>query len=116
MGGVGHDCTIVRLEGEWDISRARELQTELSAAIERGADVVVDLTGVELLDSTALGMLLTAHQRCDLRRLGFAIALPSDAPVGVRRGIRFLGLRRITPFFETAEEAAGHLRRVHPIE
>lgn len=106
---MGTATAIVRPVGEYDLSRERELARQLSAAIEEGRPLVVDLGQTTFLDSTVLGVLLTAQQRCDLRGLGFAIALPEGSAHTVRNGLRLLGIHRYAQLFETVDEAVAHV-------
>lgn len=53
--------TVVAVTGELDVFTAPVLEQELQACIESGkADIVVDLTGVDFLDSTGLGVMVKA--------------------------------------------------------
>jgi anti-anti-sigma factor len=106
---VGSAAAIVRPVGEFDLSRERELAMELSSAIEDGRPLVVDLGETTFLDSTVLGVLLTAQQRCDLRGLGFAIALPEGSAHTVRNGLRLLGIHRYARLFDTVDDAVAHV-------
>lgn len=105
-------AAIVRPVGEFDLSRERELATELSSAIEDGRPLVVDLGETTFLDSTVLGVLLTAQQRCDLRGLGFAIALPEGSAHTVRNGLRLLGIHRYARLFDTVDDAVAYVTAV----
>jgi anti-sigma B factor antagonist len=50
--------------GEVDMSNARELETALAKASETSpAQLVVDLAGLEFIDSTGLRALVTFHRR-----------------------------------------------------
>jgi len=100
---------IVGPVGEYDLSRERELAGELSKAIGDERPLVVDLSRTTFLDSTVLGVLLTAQQRCDLRGLGFAIALPEGSAHTVRNGLRLLGIHRYARIFTTVDEAVAYV-------
>lgn len=53
--------TVVAVTGELDVFTAPALEQELQRCIEGGkADIVVDLTGVDFLDSTGLGVMVKA--------------------------------------------------------
>jgi anti-sigma B factor antagonist len=57
-------CPVIRLEGELDASTAPELKgTVLSLVSEGCRDLVVDMERLYLLDSVALGVLMSACQR-----------------------------------------------------
>jgi anti-anti-sigma factor len=49
-----------RLEGEIDLSNARELTEVLQPAVQAGGDVTLDLAGVAFMDSTIIQVLLKA--------------------------------------------------------
>jgi len=108
---AGGRVTVVRLEGEWDLARGRELEGMLSSAIGLHRDLVVDLGETTFLDSTALGMLLTAQQRCELRRLRFALVVPEETAYPVRNGLRLLGIHRHAPMYGSLEEAEAAPKR-----
>jgi anti-sigma B factor antagonist len=56
---------IVLVEGEIDIAVAPQLRNHLESLLDGGnASIVVDLSGVSFLDSTALGVLISTLKRC----------------------------------------------------
>ncbi len=60
--------------GELDIATVGQLQSELDDLIEAGfARVVIDLCGVEFIDSTGLHLLVSAHERARARSGSSAI-------------------------------------------
>jgi anti-anti-sigma factor len=74
--------TVLQVQGELDIGSADALRTALDAA-EAQADVVrLDATGVQFLDSTALGVMLASAQRLAAR--GGRLELMNASPA-VRR-------------------------------
>jgi anti-sigma B factor antagonist len=95
-------AVIVRLAGELDLYNAPALRTallaEAAAAPER---LVVDLTAVEFIDSTALGVLIEAR-----RRLGDGDGLHLAAPgMETRRALTISGLDQHFGVFDTVEDA-----------
>lgn len=55
----GTGSAVVSVTGELDVFTAPDLETRLSELIESGtSDVVIDLTSVEFLDSTGLGVMV----------------------------------------------------------
>jgi anti-sigma B factor antagonist len=55
----------VVLRGELDVANAHELREELTHHLDQGRRVIrVDARGVEFMDSTAIGELITASERC----------------------------------------------------
>jgi anti-sigma B factor antagonist len=71
---------VVTVKGEIHVSTAREFATALDEAVARGhRAVVLDLTGVEFIDSTGLSVLLNGLRGVLLRqgRLALAISNPT---------------------------------------
>jgi anti-sigma B factor antagonist len=82
---------VVKLIGEIDISNAAKLGTALDAMIT-GVDepIVVDLSGLEFMDSSGIAMLLHAAARVD----SLSVRKPSTV---VRRLIEATGLEATLP-------------------
>ena len=71
---------VVTVEGEIDIFTAPEFKERISAAIDAGREVVVvDLMATTFIDSSSLGVLISAHRRLRQRggRLIIAAAVPA---------------------------------------
>jgi anti-anti-sigma factor len=65
-------CVISRLVGEVDMTRAGDLEGHLCSMVEQG-HVVVDLSRVTFLDSTALAAMIVAYRRANI--LGHSVRL-----------------------------------------
>ena len=89
--------SVVEVSGEVDVYTAPQLDEQLSGLVEAGSyQLVVDLSAVEFLDSTGLGVLVKALKR--VREHGNLLvewvspgsaAWPADpgAPVGMSPGV-----------------------------
>lgn len=87
---AGHE---IALSGRLDVSAVSDVRQALHEAIDSGSgDLVVDLSGVELVDATGLGVLLGADRRAKLA--GRRIVL-RDAGPRVRRILRVTRLHRV---------------------
>ena len=76
---AGSELLVV--EGEIDASTSSRLIAALNEAVTDAVrSLVVDLTRVDFMDSTGLGLLLGAHRRLKRRGRGFAIVC-SGGPV-----------------------------------
>jgi len=96
------EAVIVHLAGELDLYNAhavRETLFELAAGSPER--LVVDLSGVEFVDSTALGVLIEARSRLPNRR-GFLLVSPG---VETRRALEISGLDRHFGVHESLDEA-----------
>jgi anti-sigma B factor antagonist len=92
------DAQRMELRGELDIGTAPELEQAVERALEEGCrEVVLDLTGTTLLDSSGLGALLRAKRTVDARQGSMSVHSPpgSEARVVIEmsRTGGILGLR-----------------------
>lgn len=90
------------LDGEWDLSRKAELHALLLRAYDHD-NVVVDLTGVAYMDSTALSQF--AIMRKSRGGAGYEPArfvVPSEH---LRKLFAIVGFDKVFPIFSTLEEA-----------
>jgi anti-anti-sigma factor len=79
------------VEGEIDLSNAPGLLVELSASVPNAArGLLLDLTGLEFLDSSGVHMLYDVAERLATRQQRFAVVLEPDAPP--RRAIELSGI------------------------
>jgi anti-sigma B factor antagonist len=75
------EVEVVAVTGEIDISSAPRLISGLNEAVGNcDLPVLVDLSGVDFMDSTGLALLLNAHRRLSRRGKGFAVVC-GDGPV-----------------------------------
>ena len=87
---VGYELV---LSGRLDASSATEVREALHRAVDAGAgDLVVDVSGIDRVDATGLGVLLGAHRRAD--RAGRRVVLRDASPLLVRI-LRLARLHRV---------------------
>jgi len=94
---LGVDPVVVRVQGELDLSTAAGLLQALEEAAPLSATVVVDLSAVEFLDSSAIGALLTAGRARTLAGGRLQIGSRSTA---VDRVLAVTGLDESSEAFE----------------
>jgi len=104
------DVYVVKVTGEVDMSHEEELRTELSAAVEGGANgIVVDLTSCEFIDSSAIRALLVSREENNPEQgESLAVAAASDQ---ILRILSVMGLDQVLPIEPTVEQAAARLSR-----
>jgi anti-sigma B factor antagonist len=96
------DACIVRLAGELDLYNAHAVRDALLEACADGpARVIVDLSEVEFIDSTALGVLIEARTKLPNRQ-AFLLAAPG---LETRRALQISGLDRHFSVHQTVPEA-----------
>lgn len=101
----GGDWTIVDVKGEVDLYTAPRLKTLLTDITAGGrSNIAVDFAGVEFMDSTGLGVLISGLKRC--REAGGSLALV--APTGpVRKVLSITGLDRVFAIHDGVDELTG---------
>ena len=94
--------TVVRLAGELDLHNADDVRQALEQASKSGEGrIVVDLTAVEFLDSTVLGVFVQAHRRA-AGGGRFRLAAPGPEP---RRILHVAGVESYLDVHDTLAEA-----------
>src|SRR5690242_8613356 len=98
---------VIAARGEIDLFTAPELKQVVTDAIESGERrVVIDLTDVSFLDSTALGVLIGAVKR--LRSRGGALAIVNTEP-SITKTFEITGLDQIFTILPGRDEALAAL-------
>ena len=100
-------ASVLTVAGELDLRTSPELEERLSRAFDAGAELVIlDLRGIEFMDSTGLRVLLSAHQRAHESGRRFALVRGADQ---VERVLTLTGVREMLTIVDAPEEllAAG---------
>jgi len=96
---------VVAVRGEVDIATAPKLRETLVELASQGAQhVVVDLDGVDFLDSTGLGVLIGGMKR--LRGLDGDLTLVCTQP-RILKVFEITGLNRAFTIFESVDDAVA---------
>jgi anti-sigma B factor antagonist len=97
--------TVVEPKGEIDLYSAPVLKEQLTELVEQGRErLVVNLDGVEFMDSTALGVLIGALKRC--REVGGELALAAPRET-IQKVLRITGLDKVFTIHATVDEATA---------
>jgi anti-sigma B factor antagonist len=95
-------AVVVHLAGELDLYNAPEVRAALlEACAEEPERLVIDLGGVDFVDSTALGVLIEARTKLANRR-SFLLAAPGHE---THRALRISGLDQHLSVHETVDDA-----------
>jgi anti-sigma B factor antagonist len=108
ISGEGDSRVVVGLRGELDVAVAVRLVAELSVVAARERDIIVDLTGLEFIDSSGLAALVQVRKQ--VRHAGGDVL--HAAPQ--RQVLRLLTLTRLIDVFSvhaSVDEAAGDAGR-----
>ena len=95
--------TIVEVAGEIDVYTAPKLREQLAELVDSGRyDIVVDMTGVEFLDSTGLGVLVGGLKRVRSHDGSLALVCNQERILKI---FRITGLTKVFPIHDTLDEA-----------
>jgi anti-sigma B factor antagonist len=101
----GDSYTVVALAGESDVYTYDQLRNVLESEASRGvALLVVDLSGLEFMDSTGVQILLDIRVMMNDRGGKLVLAAPQTT---VARVLNLVGADQLTPVYETVEAAAA---------
>ena len=103
------DATLIRLEGEVDLTTAPLLEEAMQRAIDRGRDIILDLSDLTYIASSCLHVLFNGYERLNGRGKRILLAAPSPM---VRRILEIVGLHRVFALLPSLEEAWRALRVV----
>lgn len=99
------DRTIIDVEGEVDVFTAPKLRETIIAAINDGKDrLIVNLSDVDFMDSTGLGVLVGGLKRVKERNGELAIA---GAQGTVLRVLNVTGLNAVFPLHDSVDAAVS---------
>jgi anti-sigma B factor antagonist len=104
IAGIARDdgTVVVRLAGELDLYNAQAVREALLACCAEAPErLIIDLSDVKFIDSTALGVLIEARTRMENRR-GFMLAAPG---LETRRALEISGLDRHFAVHESLDSA-----------
>jgi anti-sigma B factor antagonist len=106
----GGETLVFKLRGSLDLATAPTVRAALAEATEKGGHhLIVDLTQVEFLDSTGLGVLIGAHRRAAERGGSFRLVV-SEAPIS--RLLNITGLIAVFAVYHSLEDAYAERDRV----
>jgi len=102
---AGQPYTLVEMAGEADVTNTDELRRLLDEEVTlQPRTLIIDLSGLRFMDSSALHALLRANRALD--RQGGVLALVSPQ-AAVAKILRLTTADRLIPVFDTVAEAAA---------
>jgi len=100
--------SLIQLEGEVDVYTAPQLKQQIISLLDGGArHVIVNLSGVDYLDSTALGVLIGGLKRLRERDGNLELICPNPR---IKRIFEITGLDRIFNIYATEEESTEQFK------
>ena len=106
----GGSRLVFALRGSLDLATAPTVRAALTEATEKGShDLIVDLSQLEFLDSTGLGVLIGAHRRTAERGGSFRLVASEGS---ILRLLNITGLIAVFAVYRTLEDAQHDRGRV----
>jgi anti-sigma B factor antagonist len=103
---LGDGTHVLAVRGELDLYSTPQLTTELDALADEPTNVVVDLSEVSFMDSTALGAILLAARRLREGERKLALVSPVAATTKL---LSMVGIDRVVPVVESRDDALARL-------
>jgi len=97
--------TVIAVGGEIDVYTAPRLRDRITELVAAGSyHLVVDLTDVDFLDSTGLGVLVGGLKKVRAHDGGLRLACPQERLLKI---FRITGLAKVFDIYDTVEAAIG---------
>ncbi len=98
-------ATVLGIGGRFDFSARREFKEAMDRQQQAGCrHVILNLEKVSFVDSSALGLLVVAHQNLKLKEGRISLVNPQSY---VRQILDLANVPRMIPVFSTIEEACS---------
>lgn len=108
MRSINITTSIIDMEGEVDVYTAPQLKQQIINLLDGGVlHIVVNLSAVEYLDSTALGVLIGGLKRLRERNGSLDLICPNSR---IKRIFEITGLDKIFDIYAVEEEAMAGLK------
>ena len=101
--------TVITLRGESDAYAAPRVRSDLAAALDTEAPLVVDLSQATFIDSTIVGVLLEGLAASEKLERALVLLLPDDSAPEVHRLFDITGLTSLLPLVRSWDEASSRV-------
>ena len=99
------DRTVVVVSGEIDVYTAPKLREQIVSLVDEGQyHLIIDMSGVEFLDSTGLGVLVGGLKRVRAHDGSLALVCGEERILKI---FRITGLTKVFPIHATVDEAVA---------
>ena len=94
-------AVVVHLAGRFDFGARKTFKDSLDEAIKEELPIVLDFGQVSFVDSSALGLLVIAHQTLKSRKIPFCLVNPQTY---VRQVLDLANVAKMIPIYQTIAE------------
>lgn len=96
-------ASVIALRGEHDLSTGPTIQAACDDAFAHSPSIVFDLAGATFIDSTVVGVMVSARRRAAESGGCVAVVAPAGRPPA--RVLTLVGINDVLPLHETRDEA-----------
>jgi anti-sigma B factor antagonist len=104
---VERQIRVIAISGELDMGAAPAFERALFESVDGDEPVILDLSEVTFMDSTAIGALLAVRRRAELRPSRFAVVCESGSEI--ERTLHYMGLDSAFSIVQSRPQAATEL-------
>lgn len=95
------ETVILHMDGRFDFGARKTFKGALDEAINERMPIVLDLGQVSFVDSSALGLLVIAHQNLKNKKIPFSLVNPQTY---VRQVLDLANVAKMIPIYQTFDE------------
>lgn len=92
--------TVIELTGEIDLSRSPDARRQILNLVDTGHDVLIDMSGVNYIDSSGVASLVEGYQASRKKSQQFALVAVSDSAMSV---LSLARLDKVFPIYASVE-------------
>jgi len=102
---IEQEVVVIEISGDVDLEFSGDLRTLLMESILKGRIIIIDLSGVDLIDSSGIASLLEAFQEARKKGKEFIIASVNTSVM------RVFNLARLETVFDIEESVESAMKR-----
>jgi anti-anti-sigma factor len=95
------ESVIIHMAGRFDFDSRKTFKEAMDQAIKEGMPVILDLGQISFVDSSALGLLVIAHQNFKNKKILFCLVNPQTY---VRQVLDLANIAKMIPIYQTWDE------------
>ena len=97
----GSSQVVIHMDGRFDFGARKEFKEHLDQAVEEQLPIILELGQVAFVDSSALGLLVIAHQTLKNKKIPFYLVNPQ---IYVKQVLDLANIGKMIPIYQTLEE------------
>jgi len=102
----GAGSVIIHMSGRFDFGSRKNFKDAMDQASKEGMPVILDMGQVSFVDSSALGLLVIAHQNFKSKNILFCLVNPQTY---VRQVLDLANIAKMIPIYQTWDEIPKRL-------